>query len=223
MDFAGGLQLEGPYSDTRACVSCQEGLSGTGLEDAVCTVPQVRARGHQVMPLTPLRSLQPHLHLVCIDIVLLATVTYMCNAGKVLDDLWHPCSQSSLPGFSTGGNRDPSEPRFTVAPIRSSALHPLPSESLAIESLPQGPAPCRGLPIAVVLWLSSRYPAPSSHSSQPSLAPQGVLPGLPPHQAPLWVLLMHVMRMDWFSPIWKRERERRQRGQGLRARSTVSG
>lgn len=98
---------------TSECVFPARKVLSIGLSGAVPTVPQGKAGGPLGQPAhrPPLLSLWPTPYLVGIGIVLLATVTYGRNAGKVLDDTF--CVHS-LPctGFSTGGNRDPSEPKI---------------------------------------------------------------------------------------------------------------
>ena len=164
----------------------------TGLRDAVHTVSQGRARGHLVSPprSPPLPSPWPTRHLRCIDVVLLATVTYGCDAGKVLDDTFRvhslPC-----PRFSAGGNRDPSEPRFPPSSMRSSALHPPLSESQPANPPPPGPSSLQSLPSTVghsgtprraqFLAVSSlNLSSPPHHSQESAWVP-------PQAHGPLWV------------------------------------
>lgn len=78
------------------------------------------------LPSTPLlMCLWSPWHLVCTGIVLLATVTYSCNAGEVLDDT---LCVHSLPssGFSAGVNRDNQNASFMLLCIQSLEPHTLP-------------------------------------------------------------------------------------------------
>lgn len=137
------------------------------------------------LPQTP--SAEPVAHLVSIGIVLLATVAYGCNAGKILDDTFRvhslPC-----PRFSAGGNRNPSKPRIPTS------LHLELSTALP-PSLPQNPGhltstgaqlPAESAHHHWLLRCSSESPAlhtPCNHSLKPFL-PQLLNPTNQPGSAP---------------------------------------